>query len=105
MHSVTTPKNQRIKLKKLNKMGTYRIKEEKYVSGKSKFFAQGYFEEQWRNLSGRAYGFNTNDLDLCTNLDDAQFVIDRFRVALADNVDKVVGEKIYDDIPNRIPAL
>ena len=41
-------------------MGTYRIKEEKYVSGKSKFFAQGYFEEQWRNLSGRGYGFNTN---------------------------------------------
>ena len=27
-------------------MGTYRIKEEKYVSGKSKFFPQGYFEDK-----------------------------------------------------------
>jgi len=77
-------------------MGTYRIKEEKYVSGKSKFFPQGYFEEQWRNLSGKSYGFNTNGLDWCTNLDEAQQVIDRFRVALTDNVDKVVEEKIYE---------
>ena len=77
-------------------MGTYRIKEEKYVSGKSKFFAQGYFEEQWRNLSGKAYGFNTNGLDWCINLDEAQLVIDRFRVALTDNVDVVVEEKIYE---------
>jgi len=77
-------------------MGTYQIKEEKYVSGKSKFFAQGYFEEQWRNLSGKAYGFNTNGLDWCMNLDEAQQVIDRFRIALTNNVDKVVEEKIYE---------
>jgi hypothetical protein len=77
-------------------MEKYQIKEEKYVSGKSKFFAQGYFEEQWRNLSGRAYGFNTNGLDWCINFDDAQIVIDRFRLALADNADKMLEEKIYD---------
>lgn len=77
-------------------MGMYRIKEEKYVSGKSKFFAQGYFEEQWRNLSGRGYGFNTNGLDWCISVDEAQQVIDRFRIALTDNLDKVVEEKIYD---------
>ena len=79
-------------------MGIYRIKEEIYVSGKSKLYPQGYFEEQWRNLSYRVYGFNTNGLDWCLNLDESQMVIDRFKVAVAltDNVDKVVVEKIYE---------
>lgn len=77
-------------------MEKYRIKEEKYVSGKSKFFAQGYFEEQWRNLSAWAYGFNTNGLDWCISQDEAQQVIDRFRIALKTEFDKVVEEKIYE---------
>jgi hypothetical protein len=73
----------------------YRIKEEKYKSGKIKFLPQGYFEEQWKTLSLEVFGFNLNGLNFCETLEEAQNVIDRFRLCLLNETDKVVEEKIH----------
>jgi len=77
-------------------MEKFRIKEEKYESGNSKFFPQGYFEEQWKTLSYKSFGFNNNGLDWCKTLEEAQKFIESFRVSLANSVDKVIEEKIYE---------
>jgi len=46
-------------------MEKFRIKEEKYVSGKSKFFPQMFVEDEWKTLSYNILGFNNNGTDWC----------------------------------------
>ena len=78
-------------------MEKFRIKEEKYVSGKSKFFPQMFVEGDWKTLSYKIWGLNNNGTDWCTSLEDSQKLIERFRMIIDSNgVDKIVEEKIYD---------
>lgn len=78
-------------------MEKFRIKEEKYVSGKSKFFPQMFVEGEWKALSYNILGFNNNGTDWCTTLEDSQKLIESFRMIMDSNgVDKIVEEKIYE---------
>lgn len=74
-------------------MENYKIKEEKYASGKSKFFPQGYFEGQWKTLSFKSLGFNTNGLDWCKTIEESRLIIESFCSALADGNDIMIEEK------------
>lgn len=73
-------------------MEKYRIKEEKYESGRSKFFPQVLDVDLWKSISWNVLGFNKNHLDWCTTYDEAESVINMFK----QQFDKVVEEKIYD---------
>ena len=73
-------------------MEKYRIKEEKYESGKSKFFPQVLDVDLWKSISWNVLGFNRNGLDWCTTYDEAESVINLFK----QQFDKVVEEKIYE---------
>ena len=75
----------------------FRIKEEKYASGKSKFFPQMFAEGEWKTLSHRFLGFNDNGTDWCSTIEDSQKLIETFRMVMdSNNVDKIVEEKIYE---------
>ena len=56
----------------------YRIKEEKYESGISKFFPQIEDCTTWRTLSLKIIGLNTNGKDWCDTIEDSQKVLDKF---------------------------
>jgi hypothetical protein len=76
-------------------MKKFRIKEEKYVSGKSKFFPQMFVEGDWKTLSYNVLGFNNNVTDWCVTFEDGQKLIESFRMIMDSNgVDKIVEEKI-----------
>jgi hypothetical protein len=81
-------------------MEKFRIKEEKYVSGKSKFFPQMFVEGEWKTLSYNILGLNNNGTDWCTTLEDSQKLIENFRwyrmIMDSNGVDKIVEEKIYE---------
>ena len=79
-------------------MYKFRIKEEKYKSGKSKFYPQiSTDDDYWNSISCDILGFNDNGTDWCTTLEDSQKLIDRFRMKIESNdADKIVEEKIHE---------
>jgi hypothetical protein len=86
---------------KIKKIIKYRIKEEKYVSEKSKFFPQVLVGDDWKILSYNIMGFNDNGVDWCTTLEDSKKLIERYHIIINSNgVDKIVEEKIYNFIEN-----
>jgi hypothetical protein len=77
-------------------MEKFRIKEEKYISGKSKFFPQMFAGGDWETLSYKVLGFNNNGTDWCASLEDSQKLIESFCMIMDSNGDdKIVEEKIY----------
>lgn len=78
-------------------MEKFRIREEKYVSGESKFFPQMFVGGDWKTISYSVLGFNKNGTDWCSTIEDSQKLIESFRMIMDSNgVDKIVEEKIHN---------
>ena len=74
----------------------YRVREENYKSGSTRFIPEGYFEGSWINLGYESFGFNGNGLDWCSSFEEATNVLDRFKKSLAVGNDVLVGERIHE---------
>ncbi len=78
-------------------MQKYRIKEEKYKSGKSKFFPQFIHDDgNWISLSMSMFGLNTNGYDWCSTYDESILIIDRYKMYVQNKGDEILEEKIYE---------
>lgn len=74
----------------------YRVREENYKSGSTRFIPEGYFEGRWVNLAYQSFGFNENRLDWCSSLDEAMNVVEIFKRCMVTYKDELVGEKIHE---------
>ena len=86
-------------------MEKFRIKEEKYKSGNSKFFPQIWSYNvsnsgNWKTLTykmfGSSLGFNDNGLDWCETLEESQKFIENFRLNIENFDDKLIEIKIHE---------
>ena len=74
----------------------YRIREEEYDCGKSRFYPEVETESgEYRIISFKSFGFNNNGLDYCETYDSAISVINNFKMSLIHQNCRVSGEKIH----------
>jgi hypothetical protein len=80
----------------------YRIKEEKYMSGISRYIPEGFFEGNWKNLAYKVFGFNTNGKDWCNTIEEAKLVIKNLNSCLniKDEIDEIIEETYHTIIVN-----
>ena len=74
----------------------FRIKEEKYESGRIKFYPQVLDIDLWKTLSFPILGLNPNGFDWCESYDAAKLVIDSFKLFELYRLDKVCEEHVHE---------
>lgn len=72
---------------------SYRIREEQYDIGTSKFIPEACYNITWHSLSFKNYGINLNGKDYCDSYEDAVVVIDKHK---AYHVTKLTKEIIHE---------
>lgn len=71
----------------------YRIREEQYNLGTSKFIPEACYNITWYSLSYKNYGINLNGKDYCDSYEDAVYVIDKHKIS--HNI-KLIKEIIHE---------
>jgi hypothetical protein len=75
-----------------NNVSQYRIKEQKYKSGISRYTPEGFFVSDWKNLAHKELGFNTNGKNWCNTIEEAKLIIENFKSSLLNTEDEIIEE-------------